>query len=51
MQVTEARGLALGTLMLAALCVSIGGALPSSAQTRGPQSVAPVAEGLIEAVA
>jgi serine protease Do len=50
MQVTEARGLALGTLMLAALCVSIGGALPSSAQTRGPQSVAPVAEGLIEAV-
>lgn len=50
MQVTEARGLALGTLMLAALCVSIGGALPSAAQTRGPQSVAPVAEGLIEAV-
>jgi serine protease Do len=50
MQVTEARGLALGTLMLAALCVSIGGARPSSAQTRGPQSVAPVAEGLIEAV-
>jgi serine protease Do len=50
MQVTEARGLALGTLMLAALCVSIGGALPTSAQTRGPQSVAPVAEGLIEAV-
>jgi serine protease Do len=50
MQVTEARGLALGTLMLAALCASIGGALPSVAQTHGPQSVAPVAEGLIEAV-
>ncbi|MTD94235.1 Do family serine endopeptidase [Hyphomicrobium sp. xq] len=50
MQVTEARGRALGTLMLAALCASIGGALPSFAQTRGPQSVAPVAEGLIEAV-
>jgi serine protease Do len=50
MQVTEARGLALGTLMLAALCAGIAGVRPSVAQTRGPQSVAPVAEGLIEAV-
>ncbi|MFA6141351.1 MAG: trypsin-like peptidase domain-containing protein, partial [Hyphomicrobium sp.] len=32
------------------MCGAYLGALPATAQTRGPQSVAPVAEGLIEAV-
>ncbi len=40
----------LGPLTLALICGVVSGALPSTAQTRGPQSVAPIAEGLIEAV-
>ena len=40
----------LGPLTLALICGVLSGALPATAQTRGPQSVAPVAEGLIEAV-
>jgi len=37
-------------LTLALVCGVLSSALPATAQTRGPQSVAPVAEGLIEAV-
>jgi serine protease Do len=37
-------------LALALVCGALPCALPASAQTRGPQTVAPVAEGLIEAV-
>ena len=37
-------------LALVLVCGALPCALPATAQTRGPQSVAPVAEGLIEAV-
>jgi serine protease Do len=37
-------------LTLALVCGVLSSAPPATAQTRGPQSVAPVAEGLIEAV-
>ncbi len=60
MQVTKARsrracetaaGLGrLGPLVLALAWGAVAAALPAAGQTRGPQSVAPVAEGLIEAV-